>query len=58
VEPHEDVSETVIEGIGLAGDQRERPNPSLKRGAIAEIETRDEGGVVTKERNGRDTRGD
>ena len=54
VKPDKDASEPVIERVGMARRQRERPEAGLERRTIAEIEAGDERGVVTEERNGRE----
>ena len=57
VKPDEHASEAVIERVGVARSQRERPEASLERRAIAEIEAGNERCVVAQERDGRETCG-
>ena len=58
MEPDEEVSETVIERVGLPRVQRQRAGDRLERRAIAEIEAGNERSVVAQERDDRETRGD
>ena len=55
MEPDEEASEAVVEGIGLPRRQRERSDAGLKRCAIAEIEAGKERRVVAEERDDRET---
>ena len=51
MKPDEDVSEAVVERVGLPGRQVERANDGLERGAVAEIKARQQSGVVAQERD-------
>ena len=57
VEPDEQVSESVVQRVCLPRSSRQRTGYRLKRGAIAEVEARKEGGVVAGERDRRGSGG-
>ena len=51
IQPREKISESVVEGVGLARRQVDETDAGLECGRVAEIEARQQRGVVARQRH-------